>query len=630
MTPSHRKNNEFTLPFRFLATRKYVNLILIVVFALANACAPKAVQKKNQAAEPATAEGAKLFITRVNHDLKKLWADSSKAAWINNTHITQDTDYIAAQYHEKVLKYSANAIKESAKFNGLKLDEKTARMMTLLRVSSPLVAPDNASQRTELAQLQTKMESMYGKGKFCPERLKDSKEPCLTLQQLSQTMAKSRNYDELLEAWTGWRTISPAIRPSYQRFIELANFGAKEIGFEDTSVLWRSGYDMSATKFTETVENLWQQVSPFYEQLHCYVRAKLQKKYPQLKDKKLIPAHVLGNMWAQSWGNIYELVEPYPGQANLDVTAALEKKKWDALKMVKLGEKFFTSMGLNPLPETFYERSMITRPKDREVVCHASAWDVDYNNDVRIKMCTEVNEEDLVTIHHELGHIYYYQYYYNEPVLFQDGAHDGFHEAIGDTIALSITPDYLNKVGILNKTKENKKLSLNVQMKHALDKVAFLPFGLLIDQWRWRVYNGEISPEQFNTAWWELRKKYQGIEPPVQRDESNFDPGAKYHIPSNVPYTRYFLADILQFQFHRSLCKTAGHEGELHTCSIYGNKDAGEKLKAVLKAGSQKPWQDTLESMTGQREMDASAILDYYAPLHEWLKKQNENSTCGW
>ena len=394
--------------------------------------------------------------------------------------------------------------------------------------------------------------------------------------------------------------------------------------------VWRSRYDMSPADLEKEIDRLWGQVKPLYDALHCHVRAKLHEKYgDKVPETGAIPAHVLGNMWAQDWANLYPMLEPYPGEASIDVTEALQKKGYDELKMVKAGEAFFVSMGLNPLPETFWERSMFVKPEGREVVCHASAWDVDYNNDLRIKMCIKINHEDFVTIHHELGHDYYYNNYYQMPVLFQAGAHDGFHEAIGDAIALSITPGYLKEVGLLDEISANEKGVINKQMQDALQKIAFLPFGKLIDQWRWDVFAGKIGPDRYNAGWWDLRERVQGIKAPNERTEDQFDPGAKYHIPANVPYLRYFLAHILQFQFHKAMCEAAGHEGPLHTCSVYNNKEAGKKLQAMLAMGASKPWPDALEKLTGTRQMDGSALIEYFKPLQTYLEQQNEGRTCG-
>jgi peptidyl-dipeptidase A len=298
--------------------------------------------------------------------------------------------------------------------------------------------------------------------------------------------------------------------------------------------------------------------------------------------------------------------------------------------MVRTGEAFFSSVGLAPLPQTFWERSMFAKPRDREVVCHASAWDVTSSGDLRIKMCIQVNEEDLVTIHHELGHNYYQRAYLAQPFLFQNSANDGFHEALGDAIALSVTPGYLETLGLVKEVPRDEKGLVNVQMKDALEKIAFLPFGLLMDRWRWDVFSGKTRPEGYNAAWWELRRKYQGVAPPVQRSEADFDPGAKYHIAANVPYTRYFLARILQFQFHRALCRIAGWKGPLHACSIHGNKEAGRRLEAMMAMGQSRPWPDALEALTGERRMDASALAEYFAPLQEWLDHENKGRKCGW
>jgi peptidyl-dipeptidase A len=414
--------------------------------------------------------------------------------------------------------------------------------------------------------------------------------------------------------------------------VELANAGAEEIGFDDVGALWRSGYDMSAEAFRADVERLWGQVKPLYDDLHCYVRARLRKRYGEelLPPKAPIPAHLLGNMWAQQWGHIYELVEPYRGQPSLDVTRRLEAQRYDERRMVKLAEGFFTSLGLDPLPKTFWERSLLSKPEDREVECHASAWDVTYSDDLRIKMCIRINEEDLQVVHHELGHNYYYHYYRSLPILFQQGANDGFHEAIGDAVALSITPGYLKQVGLLRRVPNNEKATINYLLKMALDKIAFLPFGKIIDQYRWDVFAGRIKPADLNKGWWELRRRYQGITPPEPRTERHFDPGAKYHVPGSVPYMRYFLAFVYQFQFQRALCRAAGHSGPLHECSIYGNKQAGKKLQALLEMGASRPWPDALEAMTGERRGDARALLEYFEPLRRWLKEQTKDEICGW
>ena len=591
--------------------------------------APGASTAQASTAAKATPEEAKQFVEKVNADLKRLLTKQSTAEWIKNTYITDDTERNAAYANEDLLGYINNAIKGARRFEGLQLDPDTARMLYLLKVFQPLAAPADAQKRAELTATASKLEGLYGKGKYCG---KDGKGKCRDLGELSDVMADSRNYDELLDVWQGWHQVSRPMRPLYERLVSISNEGAKDIGVDDLGTLWRSGYDMPPAEFEKEAQRLWGQVKPLYDELHCYVRGRLAKQYGEAKVPagKPIPAHLLGNMWAQEWNNIYPLVEPFPGQASLDVDAELKKQGYDAMRMVKLGEKFFTSMGLKPLPQTFFERSQFTQPREREVVCHASAWDVTYENDLRIKMCIKPTEEDLTTIHHELGHNYYYAYYYTLPVLYQSGANDGFHEAIGDALTLSITPAYLQQVGLLKSVSKNEKNLINLQLKDALKKVAFLPFGLLVDQWRWEVFSGRVQPADYNKSWWALREKYQGVGAPVARTEEDFDPGAKYHVPANVPYTRYFLAHILQFQFHKAMCEASGYKGPLHECSIYGNKEAGKRLQAMLELGASKPWPDALQAMAGTRQMDATALLDYFSPLRTWLQAQNKGQKCGW
>jgi peptidyl-dipeptidase A len=576
-----------------------------------------------------TVEEASAFVAKVNADLRRLWVARDRASWVNQNFITDDTEFLAAQGEEATAEYVGRATHDAQRFARMtNLPPEVARQLLLLRLAQTVPAPADAKKRGELAEVEAEMTGMYGKGKYCPERLHGK---CLTLDDLEKTMATSHKYDELLEAWTGWHAIARPIKPKFETYVALGNEGSREVGFADLGAVWRSGYDMPPDAFEADVERLWAQVKPLYDQLQCYVRGRLRETYGKDKvpDHGAIPAHLLGNMWAQEWNNVYDLVEPYKGQPSLDVSKKLKAKGYDPIKMVKLGESFFTSLGFDPLPKTFWERSLFSRPRDRDVVCHASAWDPQYNDDLRIKVCVQPTEEDLITLHHELGHDFYYQSYFRLPILFQQGANDGFHEGIGDTLALSVTPAYLKSLGLVDSVPDNDKAEINQQMKMALDKVAFLPFGLLVDKWRWDVFSGKIPPGKYNQAWWELRRKYQGVAEPVARTEEDFDPGAKYHVPASTPYMRYFLARIYQFQFHRALCKAAGYTGPLEKCSIYGNKAAGEKLKAMLALGASKPWPEAMEAISGESKADATAMLEYFAPLKAWLETQNKGQTCG-
>jgi len=573
-----------------------------------------------RAAVPPTVDEARQFIIDANARLLDLVNRAGRAQWVQATYITEDTDAIAAAANEAALAAGVELAKEATRFDGLALPPDVARQMKLLKLALVLPAPSDPAAQAEQSRLEVELKGMYGKGKYEGHPLND----------LEKVMADSRDYDALLDAWRGWRTISPPMKPMYARTVELGNAGARELGFADLGALWRSKYDMPPDAFAAELERLWGQVKPLYDSLHAYVRTRLGETYgtDKVPPDGLIPAHLLGNMWAQEWGFIYPVVAPRNVGTTYDLTALLEKKNVDARELVHIGERFFTSLGFDPLPETFWQRSLFTKPRDRDVVCHASAWDVDNDLDLRIKMCIKIDAEDFVTVHHELGHNFYQRAYREQPFLFRDSANDGFHEAVGDTIALSVNPSYLEKIGLLDRAPDTSG-DVATLLRTALDKVAFLPFGLLIDQWRWKVFSGEVTPDHYNEAWWQLREKYQGIAPPVPRSEADFDPGAKYHIPAYTPYTRYFLARILQFQFHRALCREAGFEGPLYQCSIYGNEKAGAKLRAMLAMGQSRPWPDALEALTGQRQIDASAMVEYFQPLKDWLDEQNEGHKVG-
>jgi peptidyl-dipeptidase A len=578
---------------------------------------------------------ARAFVARADATLREAWVAANEAAWTYETDITDAHAEAQAAASERSMQVTTELVKASTPYVGTPgLSPEQARELEILhRGADQQPGPSDPARRKELATVLADLSGLYGKGEVCEDGT------CRDLQQLEAVLAAqatakdaAKAWDEQLGAWRGWHDTAKPMRPLYGRFVELGNEGARELGYADMGAMWRSGYDMPPDQFAGEVDRLWGQVEPLYEALHCHVRAKLTERYGQDKVPATgpIPAHVTGNMWAQEWGHLYPLVAPYPKEPSLDVTAAMKAKGWDVDRMFHTAEGFFTSLGLDPLPATFWTRSMLVQPPGREAVCHASAWDVTYADDLRIKMCTEVKGDDLVTIHHEMGHLYYDHAYHELPILLQNGANDGFHEAIGDAIALSMTPEYLNRIGLLDQVGTSEASMLDAQMQRALDKVAFLPFGRLIDLWRWGVFSGDIPPERWNEAWWELREKVQGVAPSVPRTEADFDPGAKYHIPANTPYMRYFLAAILQFQFHEGLCRAAGHTGPLHTCSIFGSKEAGDKLEAMLELGASKPWPDALEVVTGSRQLDAGPMLAYFAPLKAWLDTQNQGRTCGW
>jgi peptidyl-dipeptidase A len=576
---------------------------------------------------PATTEGAASFVADAERQLAELSEEASRIAWTRATNITYDTMWLESRINAQMTELQVRLAGQAARFNDVEVPADVRRKLNLLRLGIVLPAPSRAGAASELADITTRLDSTYATGKFQYQGRE------ITLDEANILIAESRNPAETKALYEGWRTVSPAMAGDYARMVEIANEGSRELGFADTGAMWRAGYDMDPDAFAAETDRLWEQVKPFYENLHCYVRGRLNAKYGDAvqPDHGPIRADLLGNMWSQQWGNIYDVVAPTEGGASsYDLTDLLTSQQYDAVRMVRTGEGFYTSLGLDPLPQTFWERSQITRPRDREVVCHASAWDLDNRDDIRIKMCTQVNGDDFYTVHHELGHNYYQRAYKDQPFLFKNGANDGFHEAIGDFIGLSaLTPTYLNQIGLLQTTPGAEE-DIPFLLKMALDKIAFLPFGLMVDRWRWDVFSGETSPAEYNAAWSADMLKYQGLVPPGPRPDNAFDPGAKYHIPGNTPYTRYFLAHIYQFQFHRAACRQAGWNGPLHRCSIYGNEEVGQRFNAMMEMGQSRPWPEAMQAFTGERGNDASAVADYFAPLNEWLIRQNRGKDCGW
>ena len=601
--------------------KNFLSLILLIIVT---SCAPSGEQTQ-------TNQDLEEFLANVELENKKDGPVIYSASWISSNFITYDSQKVIADYGTKYTLKSLERSRQAASFDRLNTSKENRRMLNILKSSFVMPPPLDGMLASELSEITTSLEAMYGSGEHCFDNGE-----CYDLEAFESIIDNSRDPKELLRAWEGWHEIGKPMKPMYMRMVEIGNQGSVDLGYEGLSDLWFSKYDMPADDFLDDTDRVWNDVKPLYEALHCHVRAKLNEHYGDEVISKTgpLPVHILGNMWGQSWSNIYDLVyEEKPDSKYIDVTKIIDEKSLSEIEMVEYAEDFFISMGFKPLPETFWERSLFVKPRDRSVVCHASAWNLDpANNDLRIKMCIEKNEEDFITIHHELGHIFYYQAYNHIPTVFQAGANDGFHEAFGDLLTLSITPDYLVDIGFISKddAEEAKRDPIALLMKQALDGVVIIPWALMLDKWRSGVFNGEIDERNLNSSWWSLREEYQGINSSYPRSENYFDPGAKYHIPGNTPYTRYYLASIMQYQFHEALCNLIDYDGYLHECSIYGNKEAGDKIITTMAMGQSLPWQDAFENLTGSRQLSGKSILNYYAPLKKWLDEENKNRTCGW
>ena len=600
------------------------NFLSLISIIIVTSCAPSSEQTLNN-------QDLEEFLANVESENKKDGPVIYSASWISSNFITYDSQKVIADYGTKSTLKSLQRSREAASFDGLDTSKENQRMLNILKSSFVMPPPLDEELASELSEITTSLEAMYGSGEYCFDD-----EECYDLEAFESIIDNSRDPKELLRAWEGWHEIGKPMKPMYMRMVDIGNQGSVDLGYEGLSDLWFSKYDMPAEDFLDDTDRVWSEVKPLYDALHCHVRAKLNEHYGDEVISKTgpLPVHMLGNMWGQSWSNIYDLVyEEKSDSKYIDVTKIINEKSLSEIEMVEYAEDFFISMGFKPLPETFWERSLFVKPRDRSVVCHASAWNLDpANNDLRIKMCIEKNEEDFITIHHELGHIFYYQAYNHIPTVFQAGANDGFHEAFGDLLTLSITPDYLVDIGFISEddAEEAKQDPIGLLMKQALDGVVIVPWALMLDKWRSGVFDGEIDESNLNSSWWSLREEYQGINTSYERSENYFDPGAKYHIPGNTPYTRYYLASIMQYQFHEALCNLIDYDGYLHECSIYGNKEAGDRIITTMAMGQSLPWQEAFENLTGSRQLSGKSIMNYYAPLKEWLDEENKNRTCGW
>ncbi|XP_052132138.1 angiotensin-converting enzyme-like isoform X2 [Frankliniella occidentalis] len=604
------------------------------------AVALAAPQQQDQPAKTYTEEDAKQYLNKLNAELLQHSNMAAIAEWAYASNITDETLQNKLKVAADTARFQKEAWKETVKYPWTTYkDPNVRRQFKKLSVLGAAALPEDKYEK--LDKIVSDMQNVYSTAKICDFK---NREKCdLNLEpELTLLLAKSRDPEELKHVWAEFRKeAGDKVRKQFVQYVELTNEAARLNNFSDASEEWVKDYE--SAEFRNQIQELWLQLRPLYEQIHAYVRRRLNEQYGDAVVKKdgLIPAHLLGNMWSQTWGNVYDISTPYPGKQPVDATSAMVEKGFDAIKMFKMSEEFFTSLNLSAMPDTFWQRSILKKPEGRSLICHASAWDFYDGEDFRIKQCTRITHRDLITAHHEMGHVQYYLQYKHLPKVYRRGANSGFHEAVGDTIALSVsTPKHLRKVGLLPAdSKDDPQSELNYLYNMGLEKIAFLPFGYLMDLWRWDVFKGKTSPDNYNCEWWRLRQEYQGIEAPVDRSEDNFDPGSKYHTIASVPYIRYFVSYVIQFQFHAALCEKAGQfdpkdpeRMPLHQCDIYQSKEAGNLFGKMLSLGSSKPWPEAMEIVTGQRKMDASGLMAYFRPLLKWLEEENKKTgeKIGW
>ncbi|KAK3930192.1 Angiotensin-converting enzyme [Frankliniella fusca] len=602
-------------------------LLCLLVLAPGPAPAQSQPQQDTQYLE------ASQFLREYDREAAAMCFRVTSATWGFSTNVTESNRRRMLEEQALSWKFGRVSWRKATSLSWARIADPAARrqLQILAQEGRNALADDRFA---ELMQLIGDMKDVYARARVCPTTGVPGSATCdwRLEPELSRVLARSRDPAELLRAWTAWHdAVGPQLRAKYVRYVQLANEAARLNGFRDAGEHMRAPYD--DPELESEVTQLWAQVSPLYRQLHAYVRRQLHRHYGDLvREDGPLPAHLLGNMWAQSWKNIADLVVPFPEKRGADVTPEMLRQGYTPVRMFQTAEEFFTSLGLKPMSMEFWRHSMLERPVDREVVCRASAWDFCNRKDYRIKQCTEVTMDDLLTIHHEMAHIQYYLHYAEQPYIFRRGANPAFHEAIGDAIGLSVsTPRHLQRIGLLNNITDDYETNINYLLTVALDKVVYLPFAYVVDQWRWRVFSEGV--ENMNGRWWELRMRHQGVIPPVPRTERDFDPGAKYHVPADTPYLRYFISLVLQFQIHEALCRAAGHPGPLHTCDIYRSREAGRLLAEVLSLGASRPWRDVIRVATqgATDRLDARPLLDYFQPLALWLRVQNrERGVVGW
>ncbi|XP_059056714.1 angiotensin-converting enzyme-like [Achroia grisella] len=614
---------------------------IVIELALVGAIASVfIVAAQGRAAERAAEEAAgREYMRKLDEEMSIARNKKALASWNYESNITDHNEELMLQVSLEIAEEEKEYWKETMSYLWHEYeDPDLKRMFKKYSELGTSALPEDLNQR--LLTAISNMQSIYAKATICD--YKDRNKCDLHVEpDVTDIFANSEDPEELKYTWLEWHKAAGApSRGNFTEYIQMDNEAAKLNGYDSVAEWWLSEYESDDSE--DQFASLWSQIKPLYQQIHAYVRRQLRLKYGEdvVPTKGPIPAHLLGNIWAQTWGNIEKFTRPYPNKADVDVTSALIAQNYTVLKMFETAEEFFKSLNLSAMPDLFWEKSIIEKPNDgRELVCHASAWDFYDGEDFRIKQCSTLTSAFFKTTHHEMGHIQYYLQYKDQPVIYRGGANPGFHEAVGDVIALSVsTPKHLKVIGLLEDGPEDTESNINQLYKMGLDKIVFLPFAYLLDLFRYGVFRGTTTTRDYNCHYWRLRETLQGVEPPAPRSEDDFDPAAKYHVAADVEYMRYYISYIIQFQFHRSLCQLANEYSPgdssklLSACDIYKSQPAGEALGKMLQMGSSKPWPDAMEALTGQRNMDASGVLEYFEPLHEWLKAENERSGeyIGW
>ncbi|CAG0912459.1 unnamed protein product [Notodromas monacha] len=637
--------------------RRVVLLCLLACLAVVVACGPKQQKrhvgdirmKKNDNEADAIA-----FLERYNTESSRLLNKGIILDWAYNTNITDANAEASTAASLELQAFSLASFNEALEFDSTNFSEDTQRqlksvgakqlpeaeqqtlseVLTLLRGIFTNILCIEMHVQIILRQILSNMSRIYGSGQVCWE---DGQCSVLegTEDSLSTLFATSTDEPKLRYAWEQWRTnVGRPMKPYYEQYVELKNQLAVIRNYTDYGHEMRSRYEID--DFELSMEEIYNTTLPYYLELHAYVRRKLYDTYgPEVVDLEgPIPAHLLGDMWGRFWNNIYNLTEPYPGLQSVDPTPQMVAQGYTPERMFRQGDAFYQSMGLKAVPDTFYELSMIEKPQDgREVVCHPTAWDFFDGQDYRIKMCTVVSFDDFLVIHHEMGHIQYFMQYSDLPTVYRDGANDGFHEAIGELMSMAVsTPKHLETIGLIDEVVENPDLDINFLLKTSFGSLSTLPFHYVMDLWRWRAFRGEYPDNQWNDEFWKLKESLVGVKAPVERTPEDLDPPALFHISGDYDMMRYFTRTILQFQFFESLCEASGHQGPIYKCDFSGSTAAGDRLAALLRMGRSKPWPDALEELTGQREMDVNPLLNYFAPLYNWLQTENKrlNNKIGW
>lgn len=599
------------------------SLLPAVLLSIGGSCAQVAQTAASVATTVVTQADAQAYLDSYAAEFQRLYYASAQAEWESNTRIVagDSSNAVRTKAANEAYARFVGSVANIERIRGFltqkdrltTIQVRQFEAMLYAAANQPQTVPDVVRRRIAAETQQT--ETLYGY-----TFMVDGK--AVTPNQIDSTLRSSKDIADRRAYWEASKAVGPTLKPGIMNLRDLRNQTVQALGYPDFFTYQVSDYSMTTDEMLQMTDNLLRQIRPLYRELHTWARYELAKRYAVPVPEQL-PAHWLSNRWGQNWS---DLVSPSDGPSPDDAFKG-KTAEW----VVRSSEDFYKSLGFSALPTSFYEKSSLyPLPADASYKknTHASAWHLDLENDLRSLMSVEPNAYWWETSHHELGHIYYYVSYTRPeiPLVLRSGANRAYHEAIGSLIGLASTqrPFLVGRGLVTASAGGDGRTQL---LREALNYIVFMPWSAgVMTRFEHELYARNLPADQWNARWWELARRYQGIVPPTARGEQFADGLTKTHINDDPgQYYDYALSFALLFQMHNHIAKNILNQDPRNT-NYYGNTGVGDFLRTLMAPGASRPWRDVLRETTGQ-ELNANAMMEYFAPLYGWLQEQNRGRT---